>query len=57
MPERPQGVAPEFEQLDAERNADDGDAHQQSHGKIDEGDDEAAEDEPEDVSEKIHSAC
>ena len=48
--ERPQRVRAQLEQLHTERNAHDGDAQQQSHDIVDEGDDYAAQDKPEDVS-------
>ena len=50
VPERPQRVRAQLEQLHAERNADDGDAQQQPHNVVDQGDDDAAQDKPEDVS-------
>jgi len=50
MAERPQGVCSQLEELHAERNADDGDAHQQPHDVVDNGYDDPSQDEPEYVT-------
>ena len=50
MAERPKGISAQFEQLHAERNADDGYTHDKSHDIIYHGDDKASENQPEDVS-------
>lgn len=57
MAERPEGIGAQFEELHTEGDPDDGDAHQKPHEIIDEGDEDSAEDEPEDVSDKIHKHC
>ena len=54
VPERPQCVTAQLEQLDAERDSDNGDAHQQPHDEIDDGHEDAPEDEPEDISDGVH---
>lgn len=53
-PEGPEGVAAQLEELDSERNADDSYAHQQPYNDVDGGDQEAAQDEPGEVSEELH---
>ena len=53
--EGPEGVAAEFEELDAEGDADDGDAHHQPHEEIDQRDEQAAEHEPDQITEKFHN--
>ena len=52
--EGPECVAAELEELDAERDADNRDAHHQTHEKIHDGDQQAAQDEPENVAERFH---
>ena len=54
MAERPEGVGPQFEKLDAKGDADDGDAQHEPHDVVNQGDDESAQDEPEDVAEELH---
>ena len=54
MAERPEGVSPQFEQLHAKRNTDDGDAHHQTDDEVDDGNQDAAKDEPENVAECFH---
>ena len=52
--ERPEGVGAEFEELHAERNADDGDAHQQAIEVVQDGCNQAAEQQPKNIAEKFH---
>ena len=56
VPERPEGVPPQFEELDAERDADKGDAHHESDQKVEQGDEQAAEQQPQKISKGSHSA-
>ena len=52
--EGPHRVGTQLEQLDAERDADDGDAHQQPHQEVKQRDEQTAEYEPEKVSNRFH---
>ena len=52
--EGPEGVGSQLEQLQAEGDADDGDAHQQAHDVVDDGYQDAAQDEPEEVADGVH---
>ena len=52
--EGPECVAAELEELDAEGDADDRDAHHEPHKEIHDGDQDAAEDEPEKVADCFH---
>lgn len=54
MAKGPQGVSPQLEQLHPEGYADDGDAHQQTHDVIDDGDEDTAKNKPEYVAEQTH---
>ena len=49
------GIDAQFEKLDAEGDADDGDAHQQPYEPVDDGDQQAAEDEPDKISQEFHT--
>ena len=51
MAEGPQGIGAQLEQLHAERDADDGNAHQQANKVIDYGDQQSAENKPEKITE------
>ena len=53
--EWPEGIAAELYELDAERYADDGYAHQQSYGDVYDGDQKATQNEPGEVSEELHT--
>ena len=55
--EGPEGVIGELEELQPEGYADDGDAHQQTHQYIDDGDKQASQNKPEYVSQRFHSLC
>ena len=52
--ERAQRIAAQLEQLNAERNADDGDAHQKPHDEIDDSHEDTPEYEPQKIAEKVH---
>ena len=54
MAKGPQGASPQFEQLHPAGYADDGDAHQQTHDVIDDGDEDTAKNRPEYVAEQEH---
>lgn len=54
MAKGPQGVSPQFEQLHPAGYAYDGDAHQQTHDVIDDGDEDTAKNRPEYVAEQEH---
>lgn len=55
MAERPESKRPQLEELQPERNPDDGHAHHQAHDEIQDRNDEAAEEQPEDIAEKSHN--
>lgn len=50
MAKRPEGVGAQLEELDAKRNADNADTHQQPYDVVYNGDKDTAEDEPEYVA-------
>ena len=54
MTEGPERVRAQFEELHAERDADDEHAHQQPYDIVDQRDDQSAEDQPKDISEEFH---
>ena len=54
VPERPQGIGPQLEQLKPKRNADERKAHHQTHHIVDEGDEDAAQQQPENITDKVH---
>ena len=54
MAEWPQSVSAQLEELHTEGDANDGDAHQQSHDILDEGDDYAAKQKPEYIAKELH---
>ena len=48
--ERPQRIRSQLKQLNTKGNADDGDAHDEPHHIINEGNDDTSQEEPEDVA-------
>ena len=56
MTKGPQCICAQFEELHAKRYADDGDAHQQPHQVIYQGDDDTAQQKPEYVAKSVHEA-
>jgi len=50
MAERPEGETGEFDELDAERNADNGDAEQHTYNKVVKADQESAQYEPKNIA-------
>ena len=52
--ERPEGICPQFEQLESERDADDGDAQQQACDVVYHGDYKTAQYEPQYIPKRFH---
>ena len=58
MAERPECIGTQLEKLRAERDTDDGNAHQQPDNIVDQGDEDSSQKEPADVTEQFHvSGC
>ena len=53
-PEGPERKASEFERLNAKRNTDDGDAHDEAANCVTQGKPNAGENEPKDVADSLH---
>ena len=51
---RPQRISAQFEELETKGNADERNTHHQAHYVIEQGDDNAAEEEPEYITDRVH---
>jgi hypothetical protein len=56
VPERPQRIRSQFKQLNTKGNADDGNAHEESHHIINDGYYDTSKEKPEDVADRVHGA-